>query len=168
MIPKKEEDKSFKISWKFVLVILSILIIIIFFAFYFGVIKKTCEDDICFNEALKDCSMTKYLKVHNLNYYKYSIDGSKGDNCKLNIDLVKMAVGTPQEKIDLFEGKGMKCEVPKLELAKLQSKDIESILSYCTGPLKEAMYEQIIEKLYTLIVSNMGEILFEIEDVLTS
>jgi len=167
MVEKKEEPKTFKFSWKLILIALSLFIIITFFAFYFGVIKKTCEDDICFNDALKDCSMAKYLKVQNFNYYKYSIDGNKGDNCKLKIELVKMALGTPQEKIDLFEGKSMMCEVPKDELMKVQSDKIESILTYCTGPLKEAMYEQIIEKLYTLIVSNMGEILYEIEDVLT-
>lgn len=167
MVAKKEEVKKFRVTWKLVLAILSIFVIVTFLAFYFGIIKKTCDDDQCFNQALKDCSMAKYLKVQDLNYYKYSIDGSSGDNCKLSIELVKMAVGTPQEKIDMFEGKGMRCEIPNQELQNIEAGNIEGILSYCSGSLKEAMYEQIIEKLYTLIVSNMGEILFEIDDVLS-
>ncbi len=166
MASEKGEDKSFKITWKLVLVVLSVIVIATFFAFYFGIIKKTCEDEACFNEALQDCSMAQYYELNNLNYYKYSIDGKTGDKCKLSIDLVKMAMGTPEEKIEQFEGKGMRCEIPMSELKKVQSGNVEGILEYCSGPLKEAMYEQIIEKLYTLIVSNMGEILFEIEDVL--
>jgi len=165
-MPKKEEAKKFKVSWKLLLGIATILLLITFFAFFFGVIKKTCKDDRCFNDALKRCRMANYLKLQNYNYYRYSIEGGEGEYCKLNIKLVKMAAGTPQDKIDLFEGKSMTCKIPRSELSKVQSDKIEGVLKYCTGPLKEAMYQLIIEKLYTLIIANMGEIIGGVEETL--
>jgi len=161
-----KEASGFRLSWKLIFGIISIMIIILFFAYFFGIVKKTCADESCFNDALQKCSMAKYLSLQNYNYYRYTIEGSKGGYCEVRIELVKMALGTPQDKLALFEGKGMTCRVPKAEITKMQGGNVEGILKYCSGPLKEAMYQTIIEKLYTLIISNMGEILGEMEDVL--
>lgn len=161
-----KEETGFRLTWKMWLAIFSVLVVIVFFAYFFGLLKKTCNDDACFNDALKSCSMARYLKLQNYNYYEYSIEGGRQEDCLLTVTLVKMALGTPQEKIDLFEGKGMACMVPKTELANVKSDTVEGILEYCTGPLKESMYQLIIEKLYTLIVANMGGILGEMSDVL--
>jgi len=161
-----KEEKQFRFTWKMGLVVFSILIVIVFLAFFFGIVKKTCTDEECFSDALKKCGMARYLKLQNYNYYRYTIEGTRGDECLINVELVKMALGSPQDKIDLFEGKGMTCRVPKKELSLMQSSKIEGMLKYCSGPLKEAMYQLIIEKLYTLIVSNMGQIIGEIEEVM--
>lgn len=162
----KKEAPGFRFSWKIWLAIASVLVIIVFLAFFFGIVKKTCNGDECFNEALRECSMARYLKLQNYNYYQYSIEGGRGDDCLLDVKLVKMAAGTPPDKIALFEGKDMSCRVPRSELINIETATVEGMLNYCSGPLKEAMYQLIIEKLYTLIVSNMGDIIGEIEDVL--
>lgn len=165
---KKEETShnGFHFTWAIALTLITVIVITVFSSYYFGLLKKTCEDNECFNTALQKCSLAKYTTVHNYNYYTYSIEGKSKGNCLLNIKLAKMAAGSPPEKIAQFEGKGMDCKVPIDETQAVTADTIENILKYCTGPLKEAMYEQIIEKLYTLVVGNMGDILGDIETTL--
>lgn len=150
-------------SWKKILITITILVIITFFAFYFGLLKKTCMTPECFEESLQKCTPAKYLKLQNLNYYKFSIMGKRGDSCRVNVELVKMAEGTALDKRAMFEGKGMVCRVPTDSLAKVKSDNVEGILNYCSGPLKEAMYELIIQKLYTIVIANLGDIIGEIQ-----
>lgn len=163
---KKENGNGFRFTWVMGLILLTIILATVFFAYFLGLVKKTCTDDECFNEALADCSMTTYTKVQNYNYYVFTIDGKSRGDCKMNIRLAKMAVGTPPEKVALFEGKDMQCRIPMDVVAEAATGKIESVLRYCTGPLKEAMYEQIIEKLYTIVVGNLGDIMVDIEDTL--
>ena len=153
-------------SWKKILVTVTILVIITFFAYYFGFLKKTCTTPECFEESLQKCTPAKYLKLQNLNYYKYSIMGRRGDGCKVDIQLMKMAEGTALDKKTLFEGKAMTCRVPMDKLEAVSSDNIEGILNYCTGPLKEAMYELIIQKLYTIVIANLGDVIGEIQSTI--
>ncbi len=163
---KKEGGNGFRLTWVMGLIILTVIFLTVFVAYFSGLVKKACTDDGCFNEALAGCSMAKYTKVQNYNYYVFSIEGKSKGECKMGIRLAKMAAGTPPEKIALFEGKGMECRIPMDAVAEAATGKIESTLRYCTGPLKEAMYEQIIEKLYTIVVGNLGEIMVDIEDTL--
>ncbi|HII15639.1 MAG TPA: hypothetical protein HA362_04975 [Nanoarchaeota archaeon] len=163
---KEEAPNGFHFTWAMGLILVTVILLTVFVAYYFGFVKKSCQDDACFDSALQKCSMAVYPKVQNYNYYVYSIDGKSKGMCKIKIQLAKMAAGSPPDKIALFEGKGMDCMVPMEEISSVKSDKVESMLQYCTGPLKEAMYEQIIEKLYTIVVSNMGEILGDIGDTL--
>lgn len=163
---KKEVDWKDVISWKKILIAVTILVIIVFFTYHFGFIKKTCNTADCFEESVRGCSPTKYIKLQNLNYYRYSIKGRRGETCLMEIELRKMAEGTPLEKKTMFEGKSMECRVPLDNLDKVNSDNVEGILNYCTGPLKESMYELIIKKLYTMIISNMGDILGEVQSTI--
>ena len=153
-------------SWKKILITITILVIITFFAYYFGFLKKTCATPECFEESLQKCTPTKYLKLQNLNYYKYSIMGWRGDSCKIDVQLMKMAEGTAFDKKALFEGKAMTCRIPMDNLEMVKSDNIEGILNYCTGPLKEAMYELIIQKLYTIVIANLGDVIGEIQSTI--
>ena len=36
-------------------------------------------------------------------------------------------------------------------------------LDYCNGPLKEAMYDAVVKKLYNLVIKDMSTVLDEIE-----
>lgn len=163
---KEENHNGFRFTWAMILIVLTVILLTVFFAYYFGLVKKTCNTEECFQEALQKCGMSTYSKVHNYNYYTYTIKGSSAGECKLNIRLAKMAAGTPPEKIEMFEGKDMNCRIPMKDTAGATTEQINTILKYCSGPLKEAMYEQIIEKLYTIVVSNLGEIMGSIEDTL--
>ena len=74
-----------------------------------------------------------------------------------------MGVGTPIELIDLFEGKSMECKIPIDKIKEIHINKMENVINYCTGPLKESIYELIIKKLYGLVVQNIGEILKEVD-----
>ncbi|MDD4878743.1 MAG: hypothetical protein PHO02_06985 [Candidatus Nanoarchaeia archaeon] len=164
---KGEENRSgFRFTWAMVLIIATVILLTVFFAYYFGLVKKNCDTEECFQEELQKCGMSTYSKVHNYNYYTYTIKGASKGECRLNIKLAKMAAGTSPDKIELFEGKDMECRIPMTEVEGATTEQINTILKYCTGPLKEAMYEQIIEKLYTIVVGNLGEIIGSIEDTL--
>jgi hypothetical protein len=154
------------LNWKEILAAVTLSLLILLGAFYFGVIKKECEDETCFQKALQKCTPAKYLRLQNLNYYKYTISGIRSGDCKLTVELKKMAVGTEPAKAVLLEGKGMVCKVPKKEIQKIESTQITGLLNYCSGPLKEGMYQLIIEKLYTLVIANLGDVIGKMEETI--
>jgi len=160
--PKLNKLKNI-IMWQKLLITATIVFLIVFAAFVLGFVKKTCQDDACFIESLKRCSTAKYMQLENFNYYKWSINGYSGDYCDIDVRLLKMAYGTPVDKIELFEGKEMSCLVPLSVLQNTDSSKVENILNYCTGPLKEAIYQSIIERLYTVIVANLGSAIKELD-----
>jgi len=157
--------KSQHIFLKVVMVVVVTAIVIMGF-YKFGIISKDCEQDKeCFSERLKECKPVRYDAVVNSNYYEYKVEGSKKDECILHVKLKKMGSGTPIEQVEFFEGKEMKCFIPKDELD-LEMQDINNLLNYCTGNLKEAIYEHLITKMYGLVLKNMGPIIDEIDKTL--
>ncbi len=154
------------LDWKFWLIGTVIIAVALFVAFQLGAFKKNCEDEQCFISALKDCSYAKYTGVRNLNYYQYTTHGRTNGNCAVEVKLVKMALGTDPKKVEKFEGKWMNCEIPASEIDKMTTFNFDNMLNYCSGPLKEAMYELMIEKLYTVIIQNMGAIIGAVEDTI--
>lgn len=154
------------LDWKFWIIVTIFLVGALFAAYELGAFKKTCTDDACFKAALDKCDYAKFLTTKNYNYYLYTIQGTSNGDCRVDVSLEKMAVGTPPEKIAQFEGKSMKCYLPKSEIAKMEAFQFENMLNYCTGPLKEEMYQLIIEKLYTIVIQNMGDIVGAVESTL--
>lgn len=150
-------------AWQKVLITVTIVTILVIEAFLLGVVKRECDTPECFNSALKKCSTTKYLQLENYNYYRWVIDGKDNGKCDIDITLAKMAAGTPIERAMLFEGKDMHCKIPLDVLEKKDNAKVENILNYCTGPLKEAIYQSIIERLYTVIVANLGDAIKELD-----
>ena len=57
----------------------------------------------------------------------------------------------------------MTCNIPYDVLDYVNILEEQRLLSYCSGPLKEAMLELMIEKLYGSIAQNFGTILNELE-----
>lgn len=147
-------------SWYKRILYLIIVAIIIYGLFHYGIIKKNCEQDKeCFYEAAKECKPAKLLNVKNGNYYDYVIKGERGSSCLVYIKLKKTAPGLAQEQKTLFEGKDMTCKIPRGELEKTNFEELKGFIQYCHGTLREAIYEQIVTKLYGLIIQNMDEIL---------
>ena len=70
-----------------------------------------------------------------------------------------MAVGTALDQKALFEGKDMTCKIPLNEVKQINFADLKGFVKYCHGSLKEAIYEQIIAKMYGLVIKNLDEIL---------
>ena len=90
------------LDWKFWLIGTAIILTALFAAYQLGAFKKSCADDQCFLDALKECKYAKQVGVRNFNYYRYTIGGRDNGNCKVEVDLVKMALGTPPEKVAKF------------------------------------------------------------------
>lgn len=140
------------------------LVIIIWLLMHYGIIKKNCDyDKACFNEYFKVCKPAKVTQVINDNTYVYTIKRKSGDYCLLKVKLETIGYGTSQDVRALFEEKDMLCHIPLDKTQKIQFSEFKDTLNYCSGSLKEAIYEQMINRLYGLIIQNMGPILSEIE-----
>lgn len=139
---------------------LVIIAIIIYGLFHYGIIKKNCEQDQqCFYDAAKTCKPAKLVMINNGNYYDYSLRGKRGDSCLAHIKLTRVAPGAALDQKALFEGKDMTCRIPLSELGKTSFAEMKGFIGYCHGTLKEAIYEQIVTKMYGLIIQNMEEII---------
>ena len=147
------------------IIILSLILLLVLagISYYFGIIKKNCKDEECFDDAIKFCSPVKYDRPINNNVYRYEISRSLGENCKMEISLESSSTGTDFETREKLEGKSMKCYIPKVQLYSIDLKEVENLLGYCTGPLKEGIYEIIIKKMYGIILSNLGDILGDVQ-----
>jgi len=127
---------------------------------------KNCNsDDICFNKAAAKCSIAKVVTFSNDNKYNYEILGKKKENCIIEATLLNLSNNQPKDLRDALNGRSMKCSIPVEILRNKPVKDIENLNDYCNGPLKEVILEITIEKMYDLIVRNLGKISTEIIDV---
>ncbi len=147
-------------------IIIVIVLILASLFYFFGIIKPKCSTDQCFNENLQKCSPVKYTRLQNNNLYKYTISRSLGNKCKLTVENKKMAIGTDLDTKNLLEGKSMKCKIPKSKLSEIELDNMKDLLNYCTGPLKEGMYELLLKRMYALVVSQMSGIVKEAEKTL--
>ena len=143
--------------------IVFIIILFVIFLGWFFVYKKTCDSDECFNDALAECKPTKFYGYRNNNLYLYKISRSL-DKCRLYIKVERMAIGTEPDLIRLLEGNSMKCKIPKG--VEITLDEMENLLDYCHGTLKEGLYQIMLERLYALVVSDMSGIIKEAEKVM--
>jgi len=148
---KKEGTKK-------VLIVFIIFFIILAFFYYSGLFRKTCSTEDCFDDALKKCQPIDYIRNTNNNIYLYTIYRSTSDKCIFQVSLKSVAPGSDRDIKDLLEGKSMKCNVPKSILETTKIDEINNLLNYCHGGLKESIYELIIKKLYGLVIGNINEI----------
>ncbi len=146
--------------WHFIFFILVLGVIIFIFSINY---KTDCgEDQSCFLDASKNCrSATVEVKEDN-NAFKYQIIDKEKDSCIIEVTATEV-YGDP-ELVALFSGKQMICTIPNDVLSEQFISDVPDLTSYCTGELKEAMYEFIIGKIYGAIAQNLGDILSEIKD----
>jgi hypothetical protein len=151
---------------KRVLIIPLLFVLLILAIIFFLYNKQECTDKDCFNQNLQKCKPSYLFSLEENNLYSYTIFRSFGSYCKIEIKLERMAAGTSKEFIDLLEGKSMTCKIPKDSLFNLKIDKIDTLLTYCSGPLKEALYEVIIKKLYGSIIQQMGTIMEEINKVI--
>lgn len=148
------------------LVIIILIFLFAFFVYYSGLIKPDCNTDSCFNQALQKCSPVSYDKLKNNNLYSYKISRSLLSNCNLNIKFEKAALGSELEIKTLLEGKSMNCKVPKSNLKNIDINEMKDLLNYCSGPLKEGIYELMLKKMYSLIIGQMSNIIKKSEQYL--
>ena len=139
------------------LILIIVFLVVTGILFYFGFFTKACSDDDCFNDAMKFCRPIDYVKNVNNNIYLYTVHRSFGNECSLKISMLSAAPGSDIEVADL-EGKSMRCKIPKSELITTQFEEVDNILGFCTGELKEGIYELIIKRMFGLVIGNIEEI----------
>ena len=155
----EKRDRKYDNNKIFVFIL---LVVVILFAFYFsGILRKNCKDDTCFNNALSSCTPAELIKQRNNNVYIYSVKPSMSEECTLNIELAKVAPGTDFNFRKALEGKSMECKLPKTISSNTDFEDINNLLQYCHGSLKEGILELILEKMYTQVIINMNDIIEE-------
>ena len=139
---------------------LALVISLLAYAIFFGnILKRECGNDVnCFDELAKKCTGARLEALKDANIYEYTIKGQMGNDCGVNIKLKSMALGTPVDIVNKLEGKDAECKVPLALLKENRINEIENLLSYCSGTLKESVYEVIMDDMYELIIKNMGNI----------
>ncbi len=143
---------------------IAIAIIIIIGSIFFLSYKKDCNtDQECFVKEAKICNPAKLSLLKDDNSYYYEITNSLTKECKFAITLTKVS-DSNQEAKQLLEGKTMYCTVPKEGIDKFDIIKNENVIDYCTGPLKEGIYELIIRRLYGNLARNVGPVLNQISN----
>jgi hypothetical protein len=150
-----KKKKRFNLSYLYPLFFLILFVILAFLLFY----EKDCKSSKeCFDNSFKNCDKAKVTLEEEKNIFEYRIIGSKSDNCIVKATILQVDPNARKEVIDKFEGKSMTCTLPKS-----QTFETGNLLQYCTGPLKEAIYELIIQKLYNILAENLGDIIASLQ-----
>jgi len=146
---------------------IAIAIIIIIGSIFFLSYKKDCgTDQECFVKEAKICNPAKLNLLKDDNSYYYEITNSLSKECNFAITLTKVSDSNIEAK-QLLEGKTMYCTVPKEGIDKFDIIKNENVIDYCTGPLKEGIYELIIRRLYGNLARNIGPVLNQINNKTT-
>ncbi len=153
-----------------IVIILIVTVAAIYFTFFYS---KKCEDMACFNSALSKCRRVKFLNDAEDAAWLYKIKGKRGEECKVQVELLKLKEGSTD--LLILEGKNMECFLPFSSVVSPQENlarckgELSSVVSpqenlaRCKGELKEGMQEIIIKRLHNYIIDNLGEISEELE-----
>lgn len=149
------------------LMVIGLIIVAGLIIYSSGIIKKDCgKDKDCFVDKLKDCKTAKVYLLKNDNVYSYTIGASYTTICNIYVKMERIALGADPEFERLLEGKEMQCKVPRDKLYTFKVDDFNSFINYCNGPLKEGLYELIIQRMYTLVVKELSGVLQKAKGVL--
>lgn len=150
-----KQKKRFKFSYLLPLLALIIFIGVAVLLFY----EQDCKfDKECFDESFSSCKKAKIHIVEEGNIFEYRIAGSRANNCIVKVAMIEVDKDSRQEVIDAFQGKTMTCSIPRSDTF-----ETEEVLQYCSGPLKEAILELIIQKMYNILAENLGDIISQLQ-----
>ena len=159
-------NKKFR-NWSRFIILFIALSAIFLGAYYSGFTREYCgTDKTCFSEKSFECKPAEVYTSRTNNIYYYQINPTMGNQCEVLIKFDRAQEGTPAEHVTLLEGKSMTCTIPKAEMRKLDILDMENVMQYCTGPLKESLYELIVKRMYELIILNLKEISTEANNLM--
>ena len=140
-------------GWKLVLSfgIFFVLLATIYFYLNIFFFPDRCYTETCFINNLKNCKETSFSYSQEGTVWAYSITGVQGQSCKI---LVKVEeVKLPISPTKILEGREMECFIPRNIIVMPEEK-----IEFCHGALKEAIQDQIIEKMHLYIVQKIGQI----------
>ncbi|MGK0209037.1 MAG: hypothetical protein ACI83O_000300 [Patescibacteria group bacterium] len=142
--PKSTGKKIFHISLILVIILLVYIIVQLFTS------HQACDSWECFNQNLIDCKKTTFAGGQEF-IFGYTINGKTDNTCEVQVEYLQGNLAN--KKATQLKNKKMTCNIPT-GIAILPEKQIE----YCTGPLKEALQNQIITQLHNYIIQNVGQI----------
>ena len=135
-----------------IIILISAIIIVGIIALFATLFySPRCSDVKCWDERLKACSRATYINEPIDVTWKYSILGTRGENCEVKVQLIEIKRGL--KETEPLKGKEMTCSLPLGFRV-----DPESDINKCTGQLKEEMQVLIIERLHSYILANVGEL----------
>ena len=145
---------NFKILKKRIILAIIILIIgiIIYFAYFRLLTAKECKDLECYEKSLLNCKKIWVINEDNKSVWRYEILNEASKNsCNVKVILLKVKEATLEAEV--FQGKEMICVVNKVD-------DIfpEKDMLRCSGVLKEKLQEIIIDRMHNYLLKNLGEI----------
>ena len=141
-------------------IILSFIVITTIMSILILNYEKDCGfDQSCINDAAQKCTKATVLRVEDANILRYQVLGRSGEDCRIKVTIEDVSPLASFETRHLFEGKSMTCDIPK----NVQIAESKEIIAYCSGPLKESIYELIIKKMYNYVALNLGEIISGLE-----
>ena len=149
-----------------VILVIVIAAIVLVGVLIFSTPKNCGTDEACFRAAAENCKLAKLTSFKGENTFSYEIRGSRGNNCLVTVEIIKISDGASVDLKQAFEGKNMICNIPRQQFTDTSITEIDNIIDYCTGPLKEAMLEVMIKELYSIIANNLGSIVIELEDLI--
>ncbi|MBI2105646.1 hypothetical protein HYT56_02295 [Candidatus Woesearchaeota archaeon] len=125
---------------------------------------KACDTAGCFEQAAAECKKAKILADDaGKTISEYTIKGKDDEDCILKVEVKEVSSDFSATTRRQFEGKFMLCKIPRNEFSRMKFEAMGGNLDYCSGPLKEAMYDIVVKKLYNLVVKDMSTVLDEIE-----
>ena len=143
-----------------------VFLILFVIGYYAGYFRTNCAQAAkCFNELLKKCRAAEFIGIKQNNVYQYVSYPSLSSTCNLKVTLKRVVVGAPQEFKDL-EGKSMQCKVPRDTLETIELEKMNDLMKHCSGKLKEKLYEIIIQRMYSLVITQMDDIVVEAQKAL--
>jgi len=145
--------------------VLILIILIVFIGLLVIILKpKDCKaDKICFNKNFEKCKATKFMEIKDNNFYEYKVFGRNGKECVFEVKLLRLEPGADVTVKYLLENKAMKCKTP-INTFKTVS-EIDNLVNFCSGELKEAVYTLLVKRMYGSIVRNLGQIVEETKKV---
>jgi|SRR3989344_2316599 len=142
-----------------------LLFLLVVIAFIYLKLETNCaNDEVCFNELATQCQKARVNLQREGNTFEYTVLGEKDDKCEVNIKILDLNQQYDAETKTLLEDKEMFCMIPKEKLSRLT--ETEAVIDYCSGPLKEALYELIIKRIYGALAENLGPTIKKVEPAL--
>lgn len=147
----------------FVGVLALLLIIILIFV---GLPKNCKTDEECFDLKAAKCGRVKVTLLKDDNQFAYSVIGKRGEDCVVKITMEKVSERQSEGLKVALQGKSMNCAIPRSLIQEKGINRIENIYDYCTGPLKEAFLDVTLQKMYDLVIRNIGTLTSGLQQVL--
>ena len=146
------------------LIVLTLIVVVL--VIFLGIPKNCGSNEECFNLKASNCKKVKAVLVKDKNEISYKILGKTKEDCIAKVTMQKVSDKYPMEVKEVLEKKSMDCNIPRSLIQEKGITGISNIYDYCTGPLKEAFLDITLQKLYEVVVKNIGTLTSGLQQVL--